>query len=88
MRFQTIAMLLMFVVLTILVLDKNNYYTADAKITEVHGENITLMDTTGMLWDFTGSDFIVGDKVKVKFFLNRTEDLREDDEVVEVNKYE
>ena len=61
------------------------YYTREAKVTEVTGENVIVKDNTNNVWSFEGSGFTVGDKVTLKMDNSCTDSIY-DDVIVKVEK--
>lgn len=61
-------------------------YSHDGIVTEINNNVITIEDTTGNLWDFTGEGFALGDKVHVTFDSQHTDNTRIDDKIVKIKK--
>ena len=64
----------------------DTHYTMTCEVDSVKGEVVTVLDKTGNLWNFYGDGFRKGDRVKVTFFTNTTDNTRYDDEIIKVEK--
>ena len=58
-------------------------YTMTGEIVSVHDEDIIVIDEKGEEWEFYGTGYSKGDKVKIRFFNNGTS-RRGDDKVEKV----
>ena len=77
----------MIVIIIPLVGDYNDtHYTMKGEVCSIFSDEITVMDKTGNLWDFSGDGYTVGENVRITFYTNHTNDTRKDDEVVKVSK--
>lgn len=58
------------------------HYSMIATVTYINNNDyVTVVDSKGDTWAFYGTDFSIGDKVKLKMFTNCTDSIY-DDEVV------
>ena len=65
----------------------DTHYTTTAEVFNVEGNEITLIDGAGYLWDITDRpDLHRGDFVKVKFDNNTTDYTRNDDKIISVKR--
>ena len=80
-KIYTILIAILLFGLTIQACNFESHYSRIAKITNVHNNIITVKDKTGNIWEFKGKGFTKGNKIKLIFDNNNT-DEREDDEIV------
>ena len=62
----------------------NNCYKIDGVVKKVHINEITVLDSCGKSWPFTGHGYTVGQKVIIKFNTNGTKTERLDDEIIDI----
>ncbi len=71
------------IILTILAIGRLGYlethYTREATVINVEDELIIVEDEQGFIWDFEGTGFTTGDKVKMTMDNNLTDTNIEDD---------
>ena len=76
------------VVIGLLVYDRQvNYYTMEGIVYEIDGDVLVLLDSTDNLWEIDYTDTLkVGDKIKIEFHTNYTDDERIDDKITAIIK--
>ena len=83
---EILLFLLMFVGVPCLISEVENHYKMTGYVIETNNDEILIEDITGNIWAIFDGDFHVGDKVRVTFFNNYTDNKRVDDEIIEVVK--
>lgn len=83
---SVVLMIVMFVIAPGMTGYIDTHYTMNCEVTNIDKNIITVIDSTGNLWDFCGDELLKGDAVKVTFFNNTTDSTREDDEIIKVIK--
>lgn len=58
-------------------------YTMTGTVIDVKGNNVIVEDTTHNMWEFCDDNFEIGQKVKIRFYNNGTDD-RFDDVIIRV----
>lgn len=81
-----VLIIIMFIVLPSATGYIENHYTIACVVDTINKDNITIKDKTGNLWSFYGDGFKAGDRVKVTFYNNTTNNTRYDDEIIKVKK--
>ena len=62
------------------------HYNYDAIVTEVKGDEVLFEDSTGNLWEYEDEGYKVGDKVRLTFYTNHTDNNRLDDEITKIKR--
>ena len=62
------------------------HYNHDAIVTEVNGDDVLFEDSTGNLWEYEEEGYKVGDKVRLTFYTNHTDNNRLDDEITKIKR--
>jgi hypothetical protein len=60
-------------------------YTKECIVKNVQADKILIEDKTGSLWEFEGTNFSTGDKVRVTFNNNHTDTIK-DDKIKKIEK--
>lgn len=80
----------LFIIICILIFILCNYieitYTRIATVQKIENDLITALDSCGNLWEFTGDNYIVGDKVRLTMDTNHTDSIITDDQIKSVKK--
>lgn len=64
------------------------HYTIEAKVIDIEADGcVVVEDTTGNIWADYAEGFRIGDKVKVTFFTNYTDETRKDDIIEKIKKF-
>jgi hypothetical protein len=63
-----------------------SYYSVEGAVSAIEEDKIIITDTTGETWEFYGKGYQVDDEIKIKFCTNGTDETREDDKVIKVEK--
>lgn len=61
-------------------------YTRVATVQKIENDLITVLDSCGNLWEFTGDNYIIGDKVRLIMDTNHTDSIITDDQIKSVKK--
>lgn len=61
-----------------------NTYSMRGVVTGVEGQIVTLIDETGNVWQIDSEGFKKGSSVRIRWFNNTTDMIREDDEIINV----
>ena len=62
------------------------HYSHTAIVSEVDGDEILIEDSTGNLWEYEGEGYKVGDKLKVTFYTNLTDNTKRDDIITKIKR--
>lgn len=60
------------------------HYKLNAVVTEINNDIVTVEDKNGNEWEFIGTDFEIGQNVKMTMFNHYTDNTIEDDEIIKV----
>ena len=82
------VIILAIVIIGLFVYDRQiNHYTINGVVYEVDGDALVLLDSTDNLWEIDYTDTLkIGDKVKIEFHTNYTDDERIDDKITAIIK--
>lgn len=83
---KSVIVALLFIASFVVYAVATNTYERTATVIEVEMDDITVKDTCGYVWDFKGTDFVEGDKVRLKMNCNGTDSIVEDDRIMDVIK--
>lgn len=85
---KRVAIIAIVVIISLLIYDRQiNYYTMKGIVYEIDGDVLVLLDSTDNLWEIDYTDTLkVGDKIKIEFHTNYTDDERIDDKITAIIK--
>lgn len=75
---NTIAFVILFILIALKGIYYIHHYTMDCVVVDVEAQNVVVEDTTGNVWEFYGNDYLIGDKISVTFYDNGTDNRKDD----------
>jgi heme/copper-type cytochrome/quinol oxidase subunit 2 len=80
----------LFVIVCVIIFILCNYiettYTRMATVQKIENDLVIALDSCGNLWEFTGDNYMIGDKVQLIMNTNHTDSIITDDQIKSVKK--
>lgn len=82
---KSILIVFLLLVLFIMACYHETHYTRNGCVVGVSDGVVTVKDNSSNLWEFNGNGYEVGQNVSLYMYTNHTNDIIEDDVILEVN---
>lgn len=82
----TIIGIIVFLVLPAIADTYQSYYTQYGEVYLCDINETLIVDATGNIWSVYDTEFNEGETVKITFYTNHTDYIREDDEIVKIKR--